>query len=141
MYRKLAVMAISIFLLGSVFAPQARADEGNKAILFTINQPVDIPGAVIGPGRYELKLLGFGDTVAGVWSPHGQKLYGFVGTTFVSRSHGISHARLDLSKPHSGELARIKDWYYPGDDYGYRLAYPASQTQLAQSSTNSVHGK
>jgi hypothetical protein len=47
MYRKLAVMSFSIFLLGAGFAPQARADEGNKAILFTVNQPVEIPGVVL----------------------------------------------------------------------------------------------
>lgn len=140
MYRKLAVMVLSILLLGAVLAPQARADEGNNEILFTVNQPVEIPGRVLGPGRYELKLLGFGDTVAGVWSAHGQQFYGLVSTTPVSRTHGISRLRIDLSKPHAGQLARIKDWYYPGDHYGYRLVYPASQTQPAQSSTPAIHG-
>ncbi len=139
MYRNIAVMALSTLLLGAVFAPQARADEGNKEVLFTINHPVEIPGAVLGPGQYDLKFLSLGNTVAGIWGAHGQTFYGFVDTTPVSRARGISQARLDLSKPRPGELPRIKEWYYPGDHHGYRLVYPASQIKRAQSPTSSIH--
>src|SRR5579864_1548065 len=116
MYRNLTIVAFSILLVGTVLAPNALASVGNKEVLFTLHQPVEIPGRVLNPGRYDLRLLQFGGNVAGVWSANGEKFYGMIPTTPVSRVGGITHPRMDIG--HYDGMARIKDWFYPGDDYG-----------------------
>ncbi|MGE5205748.1 MAG: hypothetical protein ACM3PW_09030 [Chlamydiota bacterium] len=131
MFRNLAIMAFGILLAGTVLAPQALANTGNKRMTLTINHPVEIPGCVLTPGRYDLQLMHFGGNVAGVWNASGNHFYGMIPTTPVSRVRGINHTRVDLSKPQDG-IARIKDFFYPGDDYGYRFVYPSSQKQLAK---------
>lgn len=47
--------------------------------------------------------------------------------------HGINDVRLELGRPHDG-ISRLKEWFYPGDNYGYRLVYPSAQQKkrLAQ---------
>lgn len=131
MYRKLAAIVFSIFIAGTVLAPNALANAGNKEVLLTIHHRVEIPGKVLKPGRYDLQLLHFGGSVAGVWSANREKFYGLIPTTPVSRVRGINHVRVDLSRPQDG-VDRIKEWFYPGDSYGYRMVYPSSQKQLAK---------
>lgn len=126
MYRNFVIIVFSILLAGAVLAPNAFANTGNKQVLFTVRQPVEIPGTVLGPGQYDLQLLSFGGHVAGVWSANRQKFYGFIPTTPVSRMHGINKVRVELGRPHDG-IARVKEWFYPGDNYGYRLVYPSAQ--------------
>lgn len=132
--RNLAVIVFSILLAGTVLAPQALANPGNKEMLLALRHPVATPNCVLTPGRYDLKLLHTGGEVAGLWSANGREFYGWMSTTPVSRVHRINQARVVLSRPYDG-IARIKEWFYPGDDYGYRFVYPGVQKQLAKEGT------
>ena len=138
MFRNLAIIAFSILLAGTVLAPNALANAGSKEVLLTIHHPIEIPGRVLQPGRYDVQLLHFGGSVAGVWSANRKKFYGLAPTTPVSRVRGINHPRVDVSR-YEG-MARIKDWFYPGDDYGFRFVYPHTQKQLATVSHPSHQG-
>ncbi len=136
MNRKMAVIAFAMVLSAGVFASPARADSSNQEVQFKVNQPVEIPGRVLDPGTYDIRLLGFGSHVAGVWSPGGSKFYGLVVTEPTLRMRRLGKARVDLiGKSGYAAPERIKDWFYPGDEYGNRLVYPSKAMHLAQAST------
>lgn len=123
MNHRLLAIAFGFVLLGSVFAPCARADQDNKEVHFTINGPVEIPGEVLGAGSYELKLGGDGSTVAGLWNIQGTKFYGFFDTIPVDRTHR-GNVRIDFSGSGKNAPERLADWFYPGDRQGNELLYP-----------------
>lgn len=135
MDRRVLVVALGLTLLGSMFVPNARADEDNKEVHFTINAPVEIPGHVLPAGSYDLKLNGDGSMVAGLWNVQGNKFYGFSDTVPVDRSRR-GNLKIDLSG--SGEIApeRLANWFYPGDKQGNELLYPpVHKAEVANCST------
>jgi hypothetical protein len=123
-YKFLAMM-FSMVLLAVLLAPKARADEDNQEIRFSINRPVDIPTSVLPAGHYDLKLMGNGSRVAGVWNASGTKFYGFFETIPVDRYHATSRTKLVLTESVKNAPPRIEEWFYPGDKVGSEILYPA----------------
>jgi hypothetical protein len=136
MNRRLLAVAFGFVLLGSVFAPRARADEDNKEVHFTVNTPVEIPGRVLGAGSYDLKLAGEGSTVAGLWNVQGTEFYGFFDTIPIDRTQR-GNLRIDLSGSGKNAPKRFADWFYPGDKQGNELLYPAVKSvEVARGTTS-----
>jgi hypothetical protein len=56
--NRLKAFAISscLGLLAVAFLPSSRADEWNKKTVLTVNEQIAIPGAVLEPGKYVMKL-------------------------------------------------------------------------------------
>src|SRR5688572_33168079 len=44
-------------LASMVFAPLASADTWNKKTILTVNEPISVPGKVLQPGKYVMKLM------------------------------------------------------------------------------------
>jgi hypothetical protein len=122
-YRLLTVV-FGLLLLGGMLVPNARADEDNKEIMITVNRPVEVPTTVLPPGRYDLKLLGNGSSVAGVWNAEGSHFYGFFETIPVDRNHAIGKAKVVLADSGKNAPKRIEEWFYPGESTGNELLYP-----------------
>ncbi len=136
MNREIAIISLAVVLSAGLFVSPARADSSNEEVHFKVNQPVEIPGRVLDPGTYDVRLLGFGSHVAGVWSPDGSRFYGLVETEPTLRMRRLGRVKVDLSKSGYAAPDRIKDWFYPGDEYGNRLVYPSPKAMhLAQAST------
>ena len=123
MNRKLTTTMFAIALLGGLLVPGAVADQGDKAVLFSVNAPVEIPGRVLGPGRYELCLQDDGSPVAEIWSVDRPQFYGYFETVPVDRTHaGRSRVVLAGSGKHAPK--RIQAWFYTSDRSGNELVYP-----------------
>ena len=136
MIRNLVIVAFAVILSVGLFPSPARADSGTQGVQFKVNQPVEIPGRVLDPGTYNIRLLRFGGQVAGIWNADGTKFYGAVETTPMFRMRGLGKVRVDLAKSGYDAPERVKDWFYPGSEYGYRLVYPSTkEMHLAQAST------
>jgi len=126
MKRKLWALVFTVLLVG-MFVPRARADEGNKEVIFSINGPVEMPGRVLAPGRYDLKLAEDNPSVAELWNAKGTKFYGFYETIPVDRSHVTDNVRFKLTETQSNAPERISAWFYPGDVQGNQFLYPAQK--------------
>jgi len=133
MNRKLLVIVFALTLAG-MLVPAAKADESNKEIQFSINGPVEVPGVVLSPGRYELKLVDFGTPVAEILSADGSKSYGFFDTIPVDLNHATTRARVVLVGSGKTNPKRIEEWFYPGDPEGNQFLYPNElNSQVARS--------
>jgi hypothetical protein len=132
MNRRLLAIVFTFAMLICVLVPSARADQDNKAILFSVNAPIEVPGEVLGPGRYELKLQGNGSPVAGIWKADGSQFYGYFETVLVDRSHR-GKSRIVLVGSGKNAPKRIEEWFYTGDKTGNKLLYPnSSSVQIAR---------
>ena len=123
MNRKLATIAFGIALLGGFLVPGAAADAGNKAILFSVNAPVEIPGRVLDPGRYELRLQNDGSPIAEIFSADRSQFYGYFETAPVDRTH-VGRSRVVLTSSGKHAPNTIQEWFYPPQRTGNKLLYP-----------------
>ena len=112
-------------LLLAVFVPRAKADVGTREVKFSINEPVEMPGRVLNPGHYQIRLLKDGSSVAGIWNASGTRLYGFFQTDHVDRMQPANRAKVKLAEANSQSPERIASWFFPGDMQGNALLYPA----------------
>lgn len=125
MNRKVWTISL-VLLLAATAVPAARADAGNKAIQFSVNGPVEVPGKVLDRGTYELKLMSYGSSVAGIWSADGTEFYGMFDTMPMDYSHTAARSRVILEGSGKTSPKRIEGWLYPGDAEGTEFVYPAA---------------
>lgn len=110
-------------------APLAKASEWNKRTIVTFNQPVEIPGRVLGPGTYVMKLADNSSDRDIV------QFFNKNGTRLVDTVMGITDYRLEptgktvigFEERAANSPEAVKDWFYPGDLYGVEFVYPHEQ--------------
>ena len=132
MYRRLALIAAGLVLAGWLAVPQAKADD-DSVVKITTNVPLEIPGEVLAPGTYELRLMDpatMSDMVA-ITGIDG-RFYGFHDVIPDYREHATDGVGLKLEKL-PGAPERIEAWFTPGEHEGLEFVYPSGQvTRLAQ---------
>jgi LPXTG-motif cell wall-anchored protein len=110
---------------------------------WTISEPTEIPGSVLAPGTYTIKVLNFQD---------GKEIVQFsdesdtkvLATTVAIRTRsnkptGESQSIFTYYQRTAGAPQSLRTWMYPGDEWGEEFVYPKSRaTQIAQISRESV---
>ena len=132
--KRLLLALAAIGLLGTAFAPRARADQWNKRTTLTVNQPIDVPGAVLPPGTYVVKLL---DSAS---DRHIVQIFNADENQVLTTILAIPNYRL---RPTAGTVftfwetppgtpRALRAWFYPGDNFGQEFAYPkVKATEIA----------
>jgi hypothetical protein len=107
-----------IALLG--FHSTARADDLDLKTVFSINQPVVVPGHVVLPaGSYVIKRLNTIGPVVQILNESETKVF----ATLLPVQDAVSpsdKATLGLEESSEGLMA-LKTWYYPGRDTAYEF--------------------
>jgi hypothetical protein len=118
------VLCLGVALLSAPLA--ATADDWNKETSMTFNQPVEIPGMVLAPGTYVFKLLDSPSdrSVVQVFSADESHLYEDVLVIPAYRSDPADRTTVTFQERPKGTPEAIKDWFYPGDNYGQEFVYP-----------------
>ncbi len=138
MHGKGARVLFLIVVLGGVLIPSAAADEGNKEVFFSVRAPLEVPGRVLKPGRYDLKLQGDGSPVAGLWNASGSRFYGYFDTTLVHRYRAPDNVEIVFTRSAKTAPLKLDEWFYPGGDTGNKLLYPSHST-IQVSTAQAVH--
>jgi hypothetical protein len=118
----------SMFLLGMLvvlISPNARADTEHENTYLTFSAPVELPGIVLLPGKYEFQLVSpfqMGDVVE-VLDSHGNAL-ALLDAIPDLRAHVTDKTSVILESrgPHNPEA--IKAWFYPDRATGLEFIYP-----------------
>jgi hypothetical protein len=135
MFSMVTLCAVAIFGL------PPRADEANKLTYFTFSAPVELPGMALPAGTYAFKLL---DTtgnrnIVQVFDKSMTHLYGTFLTIADYRQQPSEKSVVRFSETKEGGPPAIKEWFYPGDNYGVEFVYPKNRaTQLAKASNQAV---
>lgn len=135
---RLFMFAMSFALAGLAVAPRARADEMNKETIFTFKEPIEVPGRVLPPGKYDFKLL---DAVSDrdiveVYNADQTHLIAlFMGIPdYRSNTPGKTIVTFEERKTSAPEA--LKTWFYPGDNYGLEFVYPKQRAMELAKRTN-----
>lgn len=139
--------SVSFFLVFAGFAvaafvsSSARADTAWRSPL-VIGEPTEIPGTVLQPGRYLVRVLDTQET---------RKVVQFMNadeSAVIATVMGIPDYRVDTAQHNEfvyfqraeGAPQALKSWRYPGNSFGIEFVYPkAEAVQLAQARHEEVY--
>jgi hypothetical protein len=128
MYRNIFTGMICLMLLGIFSVPKSRADEWDKKMIVTVNQPIQVPGKVLPAGTYVFKLLDSNDrTLVAIFNADETQLITMVLGIPDSRMQTSDNTILQLEERPSGQPEALKAWFYPGDDSGVEFVYPTEK--------------
>jgi len=124
--KRLLLALASIGLLAVAFAPRTRADDWNKRTTLTVNQPIEVPGAVLPAGKYVVKLL---DSAS---DRHIVQIFNAEENQVLTTILAIPNYRLKPTgdtvftfwETPPGTPRALRAWFYPGDNFGQEFAYP-----------------
>jgi hypothetical protein len=139
---KRVAFTLYIASLIAAFGSPAKADESNKLTIFTFSQPVELPGNKVLPaGTYAFKLMDTaGDrNIVQVFDKDMTKLYATILTIpdYRPQPHDKTIIKFSETAPKGPEA--IKEWFYPGDQYGQEFVYPKSRAaEIAKAANQSV---
>ena len=130
MKRKSMAVVFSLILFGTMLVvPRANADLGNEQMFVNIkNGPVEVPGKVLDPGRYDLQFTSLEHNVLEITTANGKEPVGFFEVIPVWRAKATDQTKLELSEPGRDSVARLNEFFYPGDNTGYEFVYPHAST-------------
>jgi hypothetical protein len=127
MQRNLSFGLSLTVILGMIaMVPTAKADEWNKRTVVTFHEPVEIPGHVLTPGTYVMKLL---DNTANrdivqILNKDETQVIDTVMAITDYRQEATGKTVINFEERSKDNPEAIKDWFYPGDLYGVEFVYP-----------------
>lgn len=137
----LVTLCIGLAILTIPSPPSAKADAWDKRTELTFNAPFELPGVALGAGTYVFKLLESPSSrdVVQVFSKDETKLYATILAIPDYRLTPAPTTIVRFEERPTGSPEAIKEWFYPGDEYGEEFVYPKSRAvQLAKASNQTV---
>jgi hypothetical protein len=129
----LALLAGGLLLTG--VAPRAEADTWNKKTYVTISQSIEVPGAVLPPGKYVFKLLdsSVNRHIVQIMNDRENHVYATNLAIPKERMQPADKTVLTFYEMPGGGPEPIRSWFYPGDTIGQEFAYPSKRaTEISQ---------
>jgi hypothetical protein len=121
-FKRLA--ALGLVLLTTALTPLAKADEWNKKTVITTNNPIQIQGKVLEPGRYVLRLLDSPSdrNIVQIYDADETKLEMVVLANSAFRLVPTGDTRFTLYETANGQAQALRTWFYPGDNFGLEFS-------------------
>jgi hypothetical protein len=135
MNRFATYAAAAVMTLASTITP-AFADQWNKKTYLNVNEAIQIPGAVLQPGRYVMRLMDSPSNrhIVQVFNEREDKLITTVLAIPNYRLQPTGETEFGWWETPAGQPKAMRAWFYPGDNFGQEFAYPKNMSvQLAQS--------
>jgi hypothetical protein len=120
-------IAIGLVLTFSLFFElAAHADEANQETIFTFNEPVQIPGAVLPAGTYRFELLDPDSQqhIVQIFNADRTVLFATVQTISAERLEPTGDTTITLAEPKASGPDVLVKWFYPGRVIGHEFVYP-----------------
>lgn len=115
-------------------APKAGADEWDKLTYVTTSGPVEVPGAVLPAGKYVFKLLDSTSDRHIVVVQNDRQNHTFTMFQAINDFRVVprGHTVFTYYETAAGQPKAIREWFYPGDNFGQEFIYHKKFTQVAQ---------
>ena len=139
--KSVTCLAAGLLVLAAVRPPVAKADQWNQKTVFTFNQPVEIPGRVLGAGTYVFKLLDSQSDrqIVQIFNKNETHLYSTVLAIPDYRLQPAGKPIITFEERAAGAPQAVKAWFYPGENYGHDFVYPKVKAMaLAQANQQPV---
>jgi hypothetical protein len=125
--------------LASLMIPgAAMADQWNKKTYITIGEPIQVPGKVLQPGRYVMKLMDSPSNrhVVQIYNDREDQLQTTVLAIPNYRLQPTGKTEFQWWETPAGQPKALRAWFYPGDNFGQEFAYPKSEALAIATATN-----
>jgi hypothetical protein len=118
-------LAIGLISAGVVLAPSAKADAWDKMTVVTFKVPVEIPGMVLTPGTYVMKLLDepADRDIVEFYNQDQSHLYKMVFGIHAYRVFPTSDPVITFQERANGAPRAVDKWFWPGSLRGEELVY------------------
>lgn len=127
---KTGMQLAAVAILGlALFNPPLKADEYNRQTTITISQPLEVPGVVLAPGTYVMRLFNSSSDrhiVQFMTEDRKQQL----ALTFAVSAERIRPTGKTVLTMYEGTRdapPALRTWFYPGDVVGQEFLYPHEQ--------------
>ena len=127
-------------LLVAMTAANGWADAWNRKTVITINNPMQIPGAVLQPGTYVFKLADSSSNrhIVQVFNKDETNVIATVLAIPNYRMRPTGDSELGFWESPANTPQPLRSWFYPGDNFGQEFAYPKTQAVAIAATTQEV---
>jgi hypothetical protein len=117
--------------LGPV-AVHSKADAWNKRTVLTIDQPLQVMDTYLDPGTYVFRLLNSSSDrhIVQIYNANENHLIATILAIPDYRIQPTGKSAFRMWETPAGYAAALRDWYYPGDNFGQEFPYPKHLRQL-----------
>jgi hypothetical protein len=130
MNRLSSIAAASCLGLASLMVmPNALADQWNKKTILTVNEPIQVPGKVLQPGKYVMKLLDSPSNrhIVQIFNDREDQIQTTVLAIPNYRLQPTGKTEFQWWEVPAGQPKALRAWFYPGDNFGQEFAYPKNE--------------
>jgi len=142
MNSRKSLAAIACFGLATfAVMPSALADTWNKKTILTVNEPIQVPGALLQPGKYVMKLLDSPSNrhIVQIFNADETKLQTTILAIPNYRLQPTGKTEFQWWETPASQPRAMRAWFYPGDNFGQEFAYPKNTAvQIATYSNQNV---
>jgi hypothetical protein len=130
--------AATLALASSVFVPAAMADQWNKKTYITVNEAIQVPGKVLQPGRYVMRLMESPSNrhIVQIFNDREDQLQTTVLAIPNYRLQPTGNTEFQWWETPAGQPRALRAWFYPGDNFGQEFAYPKTEAMAIAANTN-----
>jgi hypothetical protein len=106
-----------------------RADSYDKKTTITLDQPTEVPGIVLQPGTYVIKLLNSEANrhIVEVMNVKMDHLYALTFTAAATKTQRKGKTVLTFYEGTQDHPQALRRWFWPGDTDGQEFLYPKNQ--------------
>src|SRR5579863_1414865 len=128
-FRNFSVTTLAltgVALIATSFVPKAHADAWDKMTYVTINEPIIAGNKVLDPGTYVWRLLDSQSDrhVVQIFDKDQQHLQTTILAIPNYRLQPTGKTTFAFWETPAGVPKAVKDWFYPGDNFGQEFPYP-----------------
>jgi hypothetical protein len=131
----------AVSCLGLAFASSALADQWNKKTVLTVNEAIQVPGKVLQPGKYVMKLMDSPSNrhIVQIFNEREDQLQTTVLAIPNYRMQPTGDTQFQWWETPAGQPKAMRAWFYPGDNFGQEFAYPKNEAvQIAATASTNV---
>jgi hypothetical protein len=120
----------AIAMLGlAMLNPVLKADEYNRKTVISISQPLEVPGVVLPPGTYVMKLFNSSSDrhIVQIMNERQNQQLALTFAAAAERIRPTGKTVLTMYEGSQGAPPALRTWFYPGDTVGQEFLYPHKQ--------------
>jgi len=133
--------ALAALAVCTTLAPISKADPWDRKTIITVNNPLEVPGAVLQPGKYVVKLFNSNSDrhIVQIMNEQDTKLIALTFTISAQRLDASGKTIITMYEGANGQPEALRTWFYPGDLIGQEFLYPHKQAlQISERSKQKV---
>src|SRR5262245_59459629 len=126
---KAIIVLCCMAALGVGVTGYLNADTWNRKTIITINEPLQIPGAVLTPGKYVFKLADSSSNrhIVQVFNEDETQIINTILAIPNERLQPTGKSEFGFWEVPAGSTPALRAWFYPGDNMGQEFAYPKEE--------------